>query len=398
MNRFSFLPHFPIENWQLIVFAILLLFGYATGELLRRLRLPRLLGYLLIGVLLGDMGLGVVNLSVREDMALFIDVGLGLLLYELGQRLDLQWMRRERWLWILAISEMLLTWLFGFTILTLFDFSRLEAALLAAVVMSTSPLVAMYTVRDLVAEGQVTGRVLTLSALNSMVAFMLSAMLLSWLRYEYQGGMRDLLLHPLYLLVGSFLLSVLVFILFRTFARWFGKNDAPQFVLTIAMILLGVGLAHALKLSVLTTMLALGVLAKNADPQRRIRHIEFGVASELFYVVLFISAGAALKFTLDSSILWIAVSLIAVRYLGKAIAVYGVSAFTPLGLSRAGLLTLALTPLSGFTALLVLDGNQQSFKAPLLAVFLTMVAILEFVGPILVQFALRRAKETRPET
>lgn len=398
MDGFSFLPHFPIKNWQLIVFAVLLLVGYVMGELLRRLGLPRLIGYVSIGVLLGDMGLGVVNATVREDMGLFIDVGLGLLLYELGQRLDLQWMRRERWLWIMAIGEMFLTWLLSFTILTLFGFSRLEAALLAAVVLSTSPLVAMYTVHDLGADGQITGRVLTLSALNSMVAFMFSAMMLSWLRYEYHGGVRDLLLHPLYLLFGSLVLSVVVFLLFRAMARWLGKNDASQFVLAIAMVLLGVGLAHALKLSVLTTMLLLGVLAKNADPQRRIRHIEFGVASELFYVVLFISAGAALQFTLNGSILWIALALIAARYLGKAIAVYGVSAFTPLGLSRAGLLTLALTPLSGFTALLVLDSNQQTFKAPLLAVFMTAVAMLEFAGPILMQFALRRAKENRPET
>ena len=405
-SPFDFLPDSSLfggtASGPLVLFAALLLIGYAAGELMTRLRLPRLTGYIVVGLVLGDSGLGIVDQAVRDTMRLFIDVGLGLLLFELGQRLDLQWMRRERWLWVISVGEISLTWLLGFTALTLLHFSHVEAAFLAAIVVSTSPVVVMYMAREEGADGQVTSRVLTLSALNSLAAFVLAAVMLPMMRYERDGGglaaIGQLVMHPAYLLAGSFALGLVVFVLFRTLARWFGKGATPQFVLAMSMIVLAVGLADALKLSVLCTMLTLGVLAKNADPSRRIRHIEFGVASELFCVILFIGAGATAHFSFDSATLYAAIVLIAARMLGKILPIYGLAALTPLGLSRAGLVGIALAPLSGFTALLVVDpasiGHPDTGR--LVAVFLTAVAILELVAPLLVQFAFRRAKESHP--
>lgn len=399
MQSAPYLPHFPLHNWQLLVSAILLVAGYSGGELTRRVGLPRILGYIAVGAILGDPGLGLINEAVRVDMRLFVDVGLGMLLYELGQRLDLQWMRRERWLWIIAIGEIILTWLLCYTLLSLLHFPSMQASLLAAVMISTSPVVVMYMVRELGADGQVTNRMLTLAAINSMAAFVASTTLLSWLDYSAQGGVPTIVLQSIYLLVGSFTLGFVVYIIFHELARWFGKDDAPQFVLAMSMVLLGVGLADAFKLSVLCTLLTVGVLAKNANPRRRIRHIEFGMTAELFCVILFVSAGAAWHFTFDGKIVLAALALSGVRYLGKAIPIYGLSALTPLGVSRAGLLSLSLTPLSGFTALLVLDSNRRypGFSAELVSIFLSAVVILEIAGPILVQFSLRRAKEARPE-
>jgi Kef-type K+ transport system membrane component KefB len=398
LHSFHYLPHFPLSNWQLLVSAVLLLLGYGGGAVTRRVGMPRVLGYVLVGAVLGDPGLGLINEAVRNDLRLFIDVGLGMLLYEMGQRLDLDWMRRERWLWVTAIAEMALTWLLAFTVLTLFHYTKLESSLLAAVVISTSPVVVMYIVRDLGADGQVTSRIVTLAALNSMAAFVISASLLSWVHFSYEGGVPTVLFHSLYLLAGSFALGLIVFLLYHGLARWFGKGDAPQLVLAIGMVLLGVGLADALNLSVLCTLLTVGVLAKNANPRRFIRHIEFGVTAELFCVILFVSAGAAWHFYWDGTVLLAAGALIGARYLGKAIPIYGLAALTPLGLSRAGLVALGLTPMSGFTALLVLDAtNQYHALAPaLLDVFLTSVVILEVSGPILLQIALVSARETEP--
>ena len=407
MHSFSFSDLFatgpdgtPWSGSPLILFATLLLAGYACGEGLRRLGLPRLTGYIVLGLVLGDSGFGWLDVSSRASLRLFVDVGLALLLLELGQRLDLQWMRRERWLWVIAIGEIGLTWLLAFTALTWFDFSRAEAAFLAAVVVSTSPVVVMFMTREEGADGQVSNRVLALSALNSLAAFVGATILLPLLRYEREGGglaeIGHLLLRPTWLLFGSFLLGVVVFVLFRFCARWFGKSANAQFVLAMGMVILAVGISHVLELSVLCAMLTIGLLVKNADPSRRIRHIEFGVTSEVLCVILFIVAGASAHFTGTPGILAAATALIAARFVAKLIPVYAIAPLTPLGLSRAGLLGIALAPLSGFTALVLVDPSSAAFAASgrLIAVFLTAVAILEIVGPLLVQFAFRRARES----
>ncbi len=383
-----------------MLIAVLVLLGYACGEALRRLGLPRVLGYIGLGLLFGDSALGWLDAATRSSLRLFVDVGVALLLLELGQRLDLQWMRRERWLWVIAGGEIGLTWLLGFTALTLFDFSHAEAAFLAAVVVSTSPVVVMYMTREEGADGQVSSRVLALSALNSLAAFVLATMLLPLVRFEHEGGglagIGRLVAHPLYLLCGSFLLGIALFGLFRFCARWYGKNPNAQFVLAIGMVILAVGAADGFDLSVLCTMLTIGVLAKNADPSRRIRHIDFGVASEVMYVIVFIVAGASAHFTGATEIVAAASALVVGRLAAKLIPVYAIAPLTPLGLRRAGLVGIALMPLSGFTALVLVDPESSTFASSgrLVAVFLTAVAMLEIAGPLMVQFAFRRARES----
>jgi hypothetical protein len=66
---------------------------------------------------------------------------------------------------------------------------------------------------------------------------------------------------------------------------------------------------------------------------------------------------------------------------------------------RAGLLTVALVPLSGSAVVMVRDTITlyPSFGRELAAVVLSAVVILEVLGPLATQYALRRAGEARPE-
>lgn len=380
-----------------MLLAVLLLLGHACGEVAKRVGLPRLTGYLLLGLLLGDTGTGWLDAEARALLRPFVDVGLALLLLELGQRLDLHWMRRERWLGVMAAGEIALTWLLAFTALKLFDFTHAEAAFLAAVVISTSPVVLMSMAREEGADGQVSNRVMALTALNSLVAFVLATLLLPFLHYQRDdGGIGTMVLHAGWRLVGSMLLGVLVFALFRFCARWYGKRPQARFVLALGMVILAVGLADALDVSVLCATLTMGVLVKNADPHRRIGNVGFGFTSEVLCVILFIVAGASAHFSTAPAVIGAAVALVVLRGVAKMLPILALAPLTPLGLSRAGLVGLALTPLSGFTALVLIDPAAPGFARDgrLIAVFLTAVAMLEVAGPLLVQFAFRRAGET----
>ncbi len=52
-----------------------------------------------------------------EDARLMLDIALGLILFELGSRLDWQWFRRNRWLLASSVAEIALS--FGFIYLVL---------------------------------------------------------------------------------------------------------------------------------------------------------------------------------------------------------------------------------------------------------------------------------------
>ena len=400
MADLSFLPAWPPENWELALFAGLLLVGFAAGELLRRLYLPRLTGYLLIGLALGESGLGLIDTAVLRHADVLVEAGLGLLLFELGQRLDLDWLRHEPWLWFTSLGEIVLTWGLVFGGLVWFGFTPLDAALLGALAICTSPLIVMALVREHGADGQVSNRALTLTALNSLASFVLLAMLLAPVHLEYSGSWPRVGLHPLYLLAGSLALGGAMFLLLLNLARWLGKDSSTQFALAIGVVLLGVGAALSLKLPVLGAMLTLGLLVKNADPRRHIRHIDFGSGMELFFVTLFIAAGATARLAPDLAVLQAALLLIGLRFIGKSLPVLGFAALTPLGLRRAGLLCLTLTPLSGFAALLVIDTTRTypQLSPAVVQVTLTAVLLLELAGSVLAHIALTRSGEGREES
>ena len=112
---------------------------------------------------------------------------------------------------------------------------------------------------------QVTERLLLFTAVNSVFAYVLLTLLLPFLHIEHQASWAQAVLHPLYLLWGSLVAGWLACIVMLRLAAWLGKSEERQFVLMVGMVVVGVGVAHALKLSVSLTLITLGVLARNLD-------------------------------------------------------------------------------------------------------------------------------------
>src|SRR3954471_5545460 len=107
--EFSFLPRLPLELSHLTAFGVLLVVGVVAGEAVRRYAaLPRITGYVLAGVVLGPEVSGVLDRNALFDLRLLVDLSLGLVVFELGRRLDFEWLRRNNWLFAAALAECVL--------------------------------------------------------------------------------------------------------------------------------------------------------------------------------------------------------------------------------------------------------------------------------------------------
>ena len=401
MEDLAFLPRWPLAANQMLWVGVLLVAGIAGGEAVQRLlRLPRITGYAAAGIVLGPGGLALIDRPLLDELTVFADLALGLVLFELGQRLDLAWLRRSPMLMLMGVVEALGAGLLVFFTLSYhFGQDPLVAAVAAAIAMSTSPAVLIRIATDLQAEGQVTERALLLTAINGIVAFLAVTVLIPWLHLEYRGGWETMILHPLYLLAGSLVLAAAAAHVTLKLAQLVGKRAGLQFIAVIAMIVLTVGAAVALKLSVLLALLAMGVMVRNADRQRHFIVVDSGDAGQLFYVILFVITGARLDLALITAAGAAGLALVLVRFAGKAL---GVLAFAPLvGLKfrQAGLLALALMPMSGLAVVLVHETASlyPEIRASVAPVVLDAVVILELFGPIATQFALQRAGEAAAE-
>jgi Kef-type K+ transport system membrane component KefB len=395
-----FLPVWPPEFDEPVAFGALLLTGLLGGEIVNRmLALPRITGYVVAGIVCGPFGLGLVEGPLFSQARLFVDLALGLIMFELGVRLDFAWLARNRWLSAAAVGESLGAFFAIYAALLYAGYAPLLAGCAAAVGTATSPAVVMLVAQELRASGQVTERMLLFTSVNCAVAFVTLTLLLPLVHLEYRADWRSALLHPVYVLFGAALLGFAACQLMLWLARWLGKREDRQFVLQVGTIVLLVGLARAAGVTVGVTLLACGVFARNRDPGHALLPLRFGYAGQLLFVVLFVLTGASLDFGLLAPAAAAAAAFIVARFLGKSAAILAFGPLSGLRPGGAGLLSLALVPMSGLAVVMVWDTAAlfPAFGTQLAAVVLSAVAILELVGPLATQFALRRAGEAGAE-
>ncbi|MBA2689467.1 MAG: cation:proton antiporter [Burkholderiales bacterium] len=396
-SEIDFLPPSDLVLNNLLLFGILLLAGLLSGHCFNAvLRLPRVVGFVVVGMLLGPSGLNWLSEPMLADAQVFVDIGLGLVLYELGNRLDLRWLFGDRWLLATGVAESALAFACVFSTLYFLNVTPLIAALLAALSVSTSPAVLTQLTRELRAEGQVTERALSFTALNNVVAFFIIAILLPVLHWEHRANTLTVVLHPLYLLAGSALLALAVSVLGIKLAALMGKREGNHFILIVSLVVIAVGAADALNFSVLLTLLIFGILTRNLDKQRSLMPVEFGRGGELFIVVLFVVSGARLRFGASLDVAWIGAALLAARFIGKGIGILLFARTGTLGFAGSWNLNLVMQPLSGVVLISILGmtHNYPEVGLNLAAALMLALAVLELLGPPAAQWGLKRAGET----
>ncbi|HZP93118.1 MAG TPA: cation:proton antiporter [Burkholderiales bacterium] len=397
MQEGSFLPSFPLAGAPLVLFGFAVLCALAVGHaVVRYVRLPRITGFVLAGLLLGPSALNVLDAGLLENLRIFVDVSLGLILFELGRRLDIAWFKRDRWLAASSVAESLLAFLLVLAVLRSLGIPAVYAATAAAIAMVTSPAVIMMVVSDERAQGPFTERLLTLTAANNVFAFLFVTVLIGFIHAEQARGWVNAVAHPPYLLFGSLALGYAAFRALHMLARWLPRQESVQFALVVGLAVVTVGAANGLKLSVLIALLALGVFVRNLDRERDILAVEFGPGAQIFFIVLFVLSGAGIEVKELAAGGLLGLAVLAARFAGKLV---GIAAFGPLsgvGWRNSALLALAMSPISA-VALVMMHGAADfypEFGAALRSIVAAMVITLEIVGPLATQFALKRAGET----
>lgn len=398
--KLDFLPHLPWVIDNFLLFGVLLLAGLIGGEVAARTRfLPRITGYSAVGIVLGSGFLNVLDQEALEHARIFVDIALGLILFDLGRRLDFNWLVHDKWLLLTGLLESALSFLLMFFALTIFGVPSLYAALAAAIGISTSPAVTLMVANDLEAGGQVTRRALSLVAINNVMALLTITILLSFLHREFQAGWLNILAHPLYLLVGSVVLGYVMYRIIVYLARFLGKHETSQLLLQVGGIMLAIGLANTLKLPVFLTVLILGILSKNFDFKHEMMEVKFGRSGQIFFIVLFVVVGSSLQWGALGTMGWTVLAYLVARIIGKTLGIFVFYRASKLSSTQAAMLSLTMFPMAGLAIGMTqsIAGIYPEFGVQLTAIVIATTGIMFVVGPIVTQFALIRAGEASPE-
>lgn len=383
---------------QSIAWPLVLLVAWLLADALyARWHVPRVTSYVAVGMVAGLVHLPGLTTDIT-GLPFAATVALSLVLFELGYRINLRWFLANPWVLVAGVVESVLTFVLVFAVTGLFQEMDLHVRLaIASLSMASSPAGILRVVHELRSAGQVTERVMHLTAINCLLSVLALKGVMGAYALNLSGNLAQAAFGSVHVLVTSIAAGVLLGFLLPNLlkGRLAGSADGATVVFVLAVILLTTA-AHGLRLSPLLAALTFGIVARERRVHLTHNQRNFGTAGDLLGVFLFVYIAALLEWSDVLRGLLLGLVLVLVRGLAKVavnMALARVSGIT----TRKGVMTgLALSPMASFVVLLVGQTEWVGFDlaGETLAAMAGMVLFLELLGPVITQRALMAARET----
>jgi len=377
--------------------ALLMLIALLLAEALHRAwRVPRICGHMLTGAIAGPVMLRLLDRLDLDPWKPLIDLAIGALLFELGTRIRPRWLIDNPWLALSSLLQALLCGALVAGLLMWLGAPGLTAAVAGVVALSTSPVIALAATHEARSRGQVTERLLLLTAVNGVIAVLGLKVLRVAMAADPSFPGEELMqavISALRVISGSFLLGLAFgFALDRLSPLLRGTPAMP--VLQIALVIIASMLAAQWTLSPLLALLVAGMTARARMAHGLTVEPHLGSAGAVLSVLLFISLG--LLFTVEGFLtLWpLVLAIVLARLAGTGLAIGALARLSGLDLRQALALTLALQPMSSLAVLLAADtfgwtSQLPGAHTPTVQALLLAITLMQVTGPVWTQLSLR---------
>lgn len=369
-----------------------------VGEALwRLLRWPRLMGYVGVGSLFALAGTGVAGTETALRLA--VDMALALLLFESGARLNLRWLVRNPWLLATSVAEAVLAALAVYAVARHLGVDPRAAAALGVIAITVSPAVVQRVVGEAAAAGQVTERLMALSALNTLYAILGMQLLSAGLRFSDPATWAEAIAPTAFAFFGSILLGALLGSVVALIARRFDLRNENSAVLLFGCVMLALVVAKTLQLSTLLVPLLAGLWLRNRNDRPWLWPRHFGTVGGVLVLVLFVAVASAWSPQVMAAAGGVALAVLAARFVAKGVAVFAFARPSGLAWRQAACMAVALLPLSSTAWVLALDFRQlhPGPGGEMVPLVLAAIGFTELLGPLAVLYALRWAREVDHE-
>lgn len=383
------LPHMNV----LLVFGTLLAFGTLGGLLAARVRwLPTITGFMALGLIVGPSGLGLLSHEALDGARVLVDIALGLILFQLGTTLHPWLALKNRVLIVTSLVEGGVTFAAILGLMLWIGTPSVVAVLAAAMAVSSSPAVLMHVAHELHAAGPTVDAAESLVAMNNVLAFVLFSLTLPFALHDARVDLSTALLLPAWQMTGAIAISVgVAWVATRIALMTRADEHHFRFAVVVGAVMMSLGLALAFKVSGLFAALTLGIACRWLEGSSRLTRVEFGGGADVFFIILFVFAGASLHVHELAQYGGIALAFVLARTAAKVLSVYGCG--LAFGVSHKSSLAsgLLLVPMAGLAIGLVqtTNGLVPELGAQVATLVLAAVAVFETLGPPVAAFALR---------
>jgi len=245
---------------------IIILAGFVGGIVARGLKQPFILGYIVVGFIIGP-NTGGWSVSNVHDIEMLAEIGVALLLFSLGLEFSLKELKPTRNIALIGTPiQLILVILLGALISRVFSYPWEEAIWIGALLSVSSTMVVLKTLMNQGYMGTLSSRVMIGILLVQDLAIVPMMIILPQLD-TLQSGMTELVKS---VIIAAIFLSVMIILGTKLIPRLLQfvvrRNSRELFLLTIAALGLGVGyVTHLVGLSFALGAFVAGIVISESD-------------------------------------------------------------------------------------------------------------------------------------
>jgi Kef-type K+ transport system membrane component KefB len=396
------------EEMNVILLIGIAIFGGTVGaRIFHTLRIPRIVGYVAIGIILGPL-LKIISQQTIRDLEPFNVFALGIIGLLIGGELKREiFVKFGRQVVAILLFEGLAAFMLvgALSFAITWYFSDWKTGLAVGVVFgaicaATDPASTMSVLWEYKTRGPLTAMLTAIVALDDALALVLYAICVSVAGVVVghgEVGFVGALLSSFYEIFGSIIIGIVAGIVLNWILK---RTDEPERILIfcISLALLIIGVAITRELDVIIATMALGITLTNIGSRKVISSFELVRRfSAPIYVLFFVLVGARLNVSIVST----QVGLLAAAYIAGSIigkttgawwgAVYSrtvptIRKYLGFCLYQQGTIAIALL-------LMASSRFEGQVRDLMLSVIISGVFVLQLIGPVFVKIGCKKAGE-----
>ncbi|MFC1644039.1 cation:proton antiporter [Candidatus Omnitrophota bacterium] len=399
-----------------LIIGFVVFVGFVLGQELERMKLPKIVGYLLAGIVMNPQICPFIPKDITTNTNVIENIAIAFIAFSIGGSIVFSEVKKlGKGILYITLFEAEVTFLVittGFLVLlplvtnfpqgTWFTFFIPLSLLLGCLGSPTDPSVALAVKHEYNAKGEVSSTMLSVAAfddvlgiINYSVALVIAQAIIT----KQQFSAYDAFFVPLLIIIGSIILGGVLGVIFNLITIRIAKEtEGVFFVLVLSALTLCWGLATLVHAEQILSIMIMGIVVANfnRNPKKIFNMLE-RYSEELIFLLFFTLSGMHLDFHLPPIVLVLLLFFVIFRIAGKF-------AGTALGATVAKsspqirkYTASGLIPFGGIVIGLALMMQQNpafnEISKYLVSIIVGATIINEFIGPIFVKKALKATKE-----
>lgn len=407
------------QNWvhhlglpALMIVGVITMSGFYTGKIMKYIKLPSIIGFMIVGVLLGPSLINILSEEVQSNFSFITDIALSFVAISIGLELKFPTLKKQgkAIIWII-LTESFMAFAIVTTVVYIFTKDLPMALIFGSIAPASAPAGTVAIIQEYKAKGSLTSALYSVVGFDDglgIIIFGFASAVASNLIIHADGGRASesiliLLSEPLMEILFSILVGLISGAAFSFLARKISQKRDLLIILFGAVLII-TGFCKIMNLSLILTNMVAGMVVVNTQNRKLVEQLgdQMRNIMPLFFVMFFVLAGSNLHLAALP-----ALGILGLVYIGGRTAglMGGASLGAVIGraepkirkylgmgiLSQAGVaIGLSLIVKQEFSAL---GPRGEAIGAAVITTVTATCIFFEIIGPVLTKIGLQKAGE-----